>query len=98
MQGRRYLFSKGSDVLVGSTHAFEDKLDQESTWCVGLVMRSSFVVCKCKCGTQSQSIEVWLYRPGACRWIVDMSTAYERTAATVVLSSPNKKNYSEVRV
>jgi hypothetical protein len=36
MQGQRFLFSKGSDVLVGGTQAFEDKLRQASTWYVGV--------------------------------------------------------------
>ena len=36
VQGRRYLFSKGVDVLVGGMQAFEDKLDHQSTWYVGV--------------------------------------------------------------
>lgn len=36
MQGRRFLFSKGVDVLVGGEQAFADKLDHQSTWYVGV--------------------------------------------------------------
>lgn len=56
MQGNRYLFSKGADVLVGSTHDFEDKLRQTNTWYVGGSSASFFVIGAC-----SQSLGMAVY-------------------------------------
>lgn len=87
MDEERFLLSGGSDVLVGSTHDFEDKLRQTTTWYGHGAPRQLDAAVAGRI--------MWCVTVRACRWIVDMSVPVRRTATTVLLASPNKKHYHE---